>query len=103
MNGDYCEIEGPRLASELKVDVYTMNSEDGTGSPSPPRAVHSPPFKGERKPWSRLPCPPRGIHYLPRGHRRRANTRKGSLQTSPKRLCRELWSEGHLPRRRKAM
>src|SRR5580704_965497 len=57
-------------------------------------------FSDERKTWSRLPYRPRGIRCLPTGCRRRANMRKGFQQTSPKRLCREPWSEGNLPQHR---
>ena len=58
---------------------------------------------GERKTWSIPPYRPGGFRCLPKGRRRRAGTRRAFLQTSPKRLCHELWSEGHLPQHRKAM
>jgi hypothetical protein len=60
-------------------------------------------FSDERKTWSRLPYRRRGIHFRPTACRRRAGTRTGFPRTSPKRLCRELWSEDHLPQHRKAM
>jgi hypothetical protein len=60
-------------------------------------------LRAERTTWSRLPYRPCDIHCLPTVCRTHADTRKEFPRTSPKRLCRELWSEGHLPQHRKAM
>jgi len=59
-------------------------------------------FSEERKTWSTLLYRLRGIRCLPTGCHKCANTSKAFPRTSPKRLCREPWSEGRLPQHRKA-
>src|SRR5580698_532847 len=57
----------------------------------------------ERKTRSNPPYRHGGIHCVPKDRCRRAGRARGSCKHQPQRLCRELWSEGHLPQHRKAM